>query len=195
MVFDFRSLYPTIIVTHNIDPWTFEFSPCKKKIQVPEAKWFFCGDKKGFIPRHLEQIIKKRVEVKKELRKTKKDSEEYVKLNNEQFALKTLANATYGYFAYAGAKWYRRECGSSAANFGRYYISSVVEEAKKNGFEILYGDTDSLMIKFTEDVSEKKLHSIGEKFAKVVNNKLPGNNRARVSRSLSRRDFCCKTKW
>lgn len=174
LVFDFRSLYPTIIVTHNIDPWTFEFSPCKKKVQVPESKWFFCADKKGFIPKHLEEIIKKRIQVKKEMRKVKKDSEEHTKLNNEQFALKTLANATYGYFAYAGAKWYRRECGSSAANFGRYYITSVVEEAKKNGFEILYGDTDSLMIRFTENISQDKLHSIGEKFAKLMNSKLPG---------------------
>jgi DNA polymerase elongation subunit (family B) len=174
LVFDFRSLYPTIIVTHNIDPWTFEFSPCKRKIQVPEAKWFFCADKKGFIPKHLEELIKKRNEVKKEMRKVRKDSEEYTKLNNEQFALKTLANATYGYFAYAGAKWYRRECGSSAANFGRYYITSVVEEAKKDGFEILYGDTDSLMVKFTEDISQEKLHSTGQKFAKIVNQKLPG---------------------
>jgi len=95
-------------------------------------------------------------------------------LDNEQFALKTLANATYGYFAYAGAKWYRRECGSSAANFGRYYITSVVEEAKKNGFEILYGDTDSLMIRFTEDISQENLRLTGEKFAKLVNDKLPG---------------------
>jgi DNA polymerase elongation subunit (family B) len=174
LVFDFRSLYPTIIVTHNIDPWTFEFSPCKKKVEVPEAKWFFCADKKGFIPKHLEEIIKKRIEVKKELRKVRKDSEEHMKLDNEQFALKTLANATYGYFAYAGAKWYRRECGSSAASFGRYYITSVVEEAKKNGFEILYGDTDSLMIRFTEKTSPEKLYSIGEKFAKIVNRKLPG---------------------
>lgn len=174
LVFDFRSLYPTIIVTHNIDPWTFEFSPCKKKVQVPESKWFFCADKKGFIPKHLEEIIKRRIEVKKDMRKAGKDSEEHTKLNNEQFALKTLANATYGYFAYAGAKWYRRECGSSAANFGRYYITSVVEEAKKNGFEILYGDTDSLMIKFTENIPKEKLYEIGEKFANTVNNKLPG---------------------
>jgi len=174
LVFDFRSLYPTIIVTHNIDPWTFNFSPCKQKIQVPEEKWFFCADKRGFIPKHLEEIIKKRVEVKKEMWKTKKDSEEYMKLDNEQFALKTLANATYGYFAYAGAKWYKRECGSSAANFGRYYITSVVQEAKKNGFEILYGDTDSLMIRYPEESSHTKLHDIGEKFAKMINNKLPG---------------------
>jgi len=174
LVFDFRSLYPTIIVTHNIDPWTFEFSPCRKKVSVPESKWFFCADKKGFIPKHLEEIIKKRIQVKKELRKARKNSEEHTKLDNEQFALKTLANATYGYFAYAGAKWYRRECGSSAANFGRYYITSVVEEAKKNGFEILYGDTDSLMVRFTENISQEKLRSIGEKFAKLVNSKLPG---------------------
>jgi len=176
LVFDFRSLYPTIIVTHNISPETFNCAhdECKKKNRVPETDWHFCTKVKGFIPKHLEDLIKERQEIKKKMKKLKKESEEYKLLNNRQFALKTIANASYGYFGFVGAKWYKRECGASTAAFGRFYITSVIEEAKRAGFEVIYGDTDSLMVKYPEKLSKEKLIEIGEKFAEMINDKLPG---------------------
>ena len=176
LVFDFRSLYPTIIVTHNISPETFNCAhdECKKKNRVPETDWYFCTKVKGFIPKHLEDLIKERQEIKKKMKKLKKESEEYKLLNNRQFALKTIANASYGYFGFVGAKWYKRECGASTAAFGRFYITSVIEEAKRAGFEVIYGDTDSLMVKYPEKLSKEKLIEIGEKFAEMINDKLPG---------------------
>jgi DNA polymerase I/DNA polymerase-2 len=174
LVFDFRSLYPTIIVTHNIDPWTFMFSPCKDRVFVPNKRYYFCKDKKGFIPKYLENLIESRKKIKQVMKKIKKDSEEYKLLNNEQFALKTISNATYGYFGFFGSKWYRRECGEAAAAFGRYYISQVIETAKKEGFEVIYGDTDSLMARYPKEHNRKKLEKLGENFARKINRKLPG---------------------
>jgi DNA polymerase I/DNA polymerase-2 len=174
LVFDFRSLYPTIIVSHNIDPGTFNTEPCKKKTEVPENKWYFCQDKKGFIPEHLEEIIDARKKVKEEMKKLKKGSEEWERLNNEQYALKILANATYGYLGYFGAKWFKRECGASAAAFGRYYINKVLDIAKEKGFEIIYGDTDSLMVRIPKELPVNKIREFGEKFTDEVNEKLPG---------------------
>lgn len=176
LVFDFRSLYPTIIVSHNIDPWTFncEHKECKEKNKVPEMEWYFCIKKKGFIPKHLEKLIETRKKVKDEMEKIKEDSEEFKRLNNMQYALKILANASYGYYGYFGSKWYKRECGAVAASFGRFYITKVIELAKKEGFEIIYGDTDSLMVRVSEKLSQKKLRKIGEKFVDKINKKLPG---------------------
>ena len=118
--------------------------------------------------------MKLRNQVKDRLKRVKKGTQEHQKLQNMQYALKIIANATYGYLAYVGAKWYKRECGASAAAFGRYYISSVVDEAKKQGFNIIYGDTDSLMINYPEKMTKAKTLQIGDKFAKIVNDKLPG---------------------
>lgn len=174
LVFDFRSLYPTIIVTHNIDPWTFNFSPCKKKEEVPQSNWYFCADEKGFIPKHLEEIVERRKKIKEMMNKEKKGSEQHKLYENEQYALKILANATYGYLGYFGAKWYKREAGASAASWGRYYIGLVVEEAKKFGFEVIYGDTDSLMVSLGEKAKKAKLEEVGKKFEAAINKKLPG---------------------
>ena len=176
LVFDFRSLYPSVIVTHNISPETFNcgHKECEEKNKVPEEKFYFCIKTKGFIPKYLEEIIRARQEIKKKMRRLKKDTEEYKLLDNQQFALKTIANASYGYFGFIGAKWYKRECGASVAASGRYYITSVIGEAKKFGFEIIYSDTDSLMARYPEKISREKLKEIGEKFVEIFNNKLPG---------------------
>lgn len=176
LVFDFRSLYPTIIVSHNIDPFTFMcgHAECRRVNQVPETKFHFCKKEKGFIPRHLEELIVLRKQTKDRMKKLKKDSDEYRQLDNMQFALKTLTNATYGSLAYAGARWYRRECGSATTGFGRFYITKVIEIARKEGFEIIYGDTDSLMATFSKEKSVAELRSIGEGFAEKINKTLPG---------------------
>ncbi|MEM5867051.1 MAG: DNA-directed DNA polymerase, partial [Candidatus Aenigmatarchaeota archaeon] len=176
LVFDFRSLYPTIIVTHNISPETLncEHGECKRKNSVPETKLHFCLKKKGFIPKHLEELIKTRQEVKKIMKKIEKTSEEWKRLDNLQYALKIIANASYGYFGFVGARWYKRECGASTAAFGRYYITHVVKEAEKFGLDVIYGDTDSLMVIYPKESSREELLEIGEKFVKKINEQLPG---------------------
>ena len=84
------------------------------------------------------------------MKKLKKDSEEWNRINNEQFAIKTVANATYGYFGFAGSKWYCRECAESSAAFGRFYIKKVIDEAEKEGFIVIYADTDSVFLKLKD---------------------------------------------
>jgi DNA polymerase I/DNA polymerase-2 len=176
LVFDFRSLYPTIIVSHNIDPWTINcgHKECQQKNKVPEYNWYFCTKVKGFIPKHLEQLIEERKKIKQLIKKVKKDSEEYRKLDNMQYALKIIANATYGYFGFFGAKWYKRECGAATAAWGRFYIQKIIEMAKTEGFEIIYGDTDSLFLRWPKDMKKNQLIEKGKNFMEKVNKQLPG---------------------
>jgi len=173
LVFDFASLYPTIIVTHNISPETLncEHEECKKN-RVPELNYHFCTKKKGFIPTHLEELIKKRKEIKKLMKEVKKDSNEYKKLSSMSFSVKTVSNAMYGYGGYFGARWYSTEYASATASWGRFYIRKIIEMAKNNEFEILYGDTDSVFLTFNGE--KKILIKKAEEFVKNVNKKLPG---------------------
>ena len=151
IVFDFRSLYPTIIVTHNISPDTIDckHKECKKN-SPPEIKHHFCKKIKGFIPRNLDDIIMKRTEIKNKMKKLKEDSLEHETLDNIQYALKIIANSIYGYMGYFGAKWYCYECAAAAAAWGRFYIKKIIELAERFGFEILYADTDSCFVKIKE---------------------------------------------
>jgi len=161
-VLDFRSLYPSIIASHNISPETLNCNCCKGE-KVPELEYNFCKKKKGFVSAVIEEIIKKRIEIKKKLR-SKFDE----KIHLEEKALKITANATYGYFAFPGSKWYCFECAQSSAAWGRFYIRKIIKEAEKEGFSVIYSDTDSVFL--TSDKIKEKT----KKFLTKINKSLPG---------------------
>ncbi len=139
-VFDFRSLYPSIIISHNIDPFTLNCDCCEDA-HISPLGHKFCKKRKGIIPETLEELITKRIELKKEMKKLTKESEEYNKIFAHQWALKILANSFYGQTVYPRARWYSRECGSSITAWGRHYILSTIEKAEKLGFDVLYSDS------------------------------------------------------
>jgi DNA polymerase I/DNA polymerase-2 len=168
-VFDFRSLYPSIIVSFNISPETLNCACCGEKgegIKVPELDYWFCSKRKGFVSACVEEVLSRRFELKNKLKALAVDDPEYRYTSEMQGALKVLANSSYGYLAYAGARWYSRECAESCAAFGRFFIKQAVNEAQKYG-EVIYGDTDSLFVKID---SEEKAYQ----FLEEINRSLPG---------------------
>jgi DNA polymerase I/DNA polymerase-2 len=163
-LFDFLSLYPSIIVTHNISPETLDKGDGENK--TPDGDHFFTTSFKGFVPAIIENLIRKRIEVKRKMKLLDHHTVEYKYLHNRQYALKILANASYGYYAYSGSRWYSRICAKSIASWGRYYIQKVIKMAEDEGFEIIYGDTDSLFLK---NMQKKNI----EEFLESVNASLP----------------------
>lgn len=161
-VFDFRSLYPSIIVTFNISPETLNCSCCSKK--VPGLDYHFCTRRRGFVPSVLEGVLQRRRELKKKMQGAK--GREFEQLKAEQNALKLVANSTYGIFGSPSARWYCFECGEAAAAYGRHFIQKVIKDAEKSGLEVLYGDTDSLFVAAGGRAAKK--------FLKKINASLPG---------------------
>ena len=102
-VFDFRSLYPTIITSHNIDPFTLNCGCCKgiDNPNIAPTGDYFCTKKKGVIPETLAKVLEERFAIADEMKKLEKESgknsEEYQQLDARKFALKILANSFYGY--------------------------------------------------------------------------------------------------
>ena len=144
-VLDFRSLYPSIIATFNISPETLDCGKKESGFLVPESKRWFCREE-GFVSGAIRELIERRIGMKKKL-KTINDGEEWRRLKNGELSLKTVTNACYGYFAFSGSRWYCRECAESAAAFGRFFIKKIIAEAEKEGFVVIYCDTDSVFLK------------------------------------------------
>ncbi|MCX8194533.1 MAG: DNA-directed DNA polymerase [Candidatus Micrarchaeota archaeon] len=172
VVFDFRGLYPSIITSHNIDPYTL--NPPKS---VPDSDCYvspighrFLKKPRGLIPLVLEELIKMRAKVKEQLKKADKDSREYEALYAKAQSLKILANSYYGYLAYSRSRWYSRECAESVTAWGRHYIMETIRKAEREGFEVLYGDTDSVFLLMGKKTREDALA-----FMKKINRELPGD--------------------
>ena len=165
-VFDYRSLYPSIIASHNISPGTFRCECCIAKKPVPYEgdKYWFCQNKKGFVSRIIEDLITRRARIKEMLKKQKNPL-----LSARSEALKLLANSFYGYLGFSAARWYFIEGAESTTAFGRHYIKKVISKAEEQGFKVLYSDTDSIFI-----LLDKKTKSDAIKFVEQVNLELPG---------------------
>ncbi|MFH1398508.1 MAG: DNA-directed DNA polymerase [Candidatus Woesearchaeota archaeon] len=164
-IFDFRSLYPSIIISHNISPETLRCDCCEGKDTVPDEKYWFCKKRKGFISAVIEELVTRRMRVK-EIIKQKTDSKI---LYARQYALKTIANAMYGYLGFFMARWYCLECVESITSYGRYYIKDLIGKAQQEGFQILYGDTDSVFLALNSKTREEAIH-----FVEHTNLGLPG---------------------
>ncbi len=174
VLFDFRSLYPSIIISHNIDPSTIDCSCCKKDdaFQSPTGH-HFCKNTKGLIPETVGGLVDRRIQVKERLKK-EDDPEKKRFLNVEQQALKLLSNSMYGYFAFPRAIWYSRDCAEAIAALGRQYIHNTIEAAEKHGFDVLYGDTDSVYITISGEKDVKRIIAESKKFSSEINRGLPG---------------------
>lgn len=168
--FDFTSLYPSIIASFNISPLTLT-KDCSDAHKTPEfelqgRKQHFCFTKKqGFIPLLVHEIIGLRKKIKKELKVNY-----YPALNARSYALKTIMNATYGYYGFFGARYYSVECAASIAAFARHYIKMVIEMANKDGFNVIYSDTDSVSFSLGSKTKKEMLE-----FQERINKALPGD--------------------
>ncbi|MBN2043214.1 MAG: DNA polymerase elongation subunit [Candidatus Aenigmarchaeota archaeon] len=175
IVLDFKSMYPSLIRTFNICPTTLIIDEdMENSIMSPAgAKFVPESVRKGIIPSILEGLMKERGDVKKRL-KVEKDPQKKKGLDAKQWALKILSNAFYGHFGYPRAKIYKLEIANSITSFGRETIARTKEFIeKKYGYEVVYGDTDSVMVKIDkEDLEEIK--KIGDSISRDVTKNLKG---------------------
>ncbi|MGK0209623.1 MAG: DNA polymerase I [Patescibacteria group bacterium] len=153
--FDFTSMYGSVIVSYNLS---------KATCIIQEDGEYTFAKKQGFFPILLEEIIEKRKHYKKEYA-TKKDNIAKAASN----AYKLLANAAYGYLAFFGARYYSREAATATAKFARDNIHTAIDKIEKEGYKILYSDTDSIAFEQGEKTQKEVM-----KFLEVLNENLPG---------------------
>ncbi len=177
VVFDFKSMYPSIMISFNICPTTIvkDRTGVNKEsvFESPAGVWFLKPEtKKGIVPKIVSELMNRRAAAKKKFKEAK---DEFLKnsLYGEQWALKILANAFYGYLGYARARMYDLDIANSITGFGREIIHTAKDMMEKKGYDVVYGDTDSLMVKFDTDDMEK-IRGIASSLAIEISDTLPG---------------------
>lgn len=167
---DYRSLYPSIIVAKNICPSTItenregSYPTPRTIINNKEETFFFTYKKEGIIPQILKDLIERRIRIKELIKNNKED----LILKARSQSIKTLTNATYGYFGFFAARYYSIECAASITSFGREFVQDTIKKAETFGFKIIYSDTDSVAI-----ILEDKTMEDITKFLNKINSELP----------------------
>jgi DNA polymerase-2 len=147
-VLDFKSLYPSIAMTFNIDPFSLD-----KKGEIVSPNKVRFRKEKGILPELIHKLYLERDIAKKNKDKIK------------SFALKITMNSFYGAVGSPKCRLYNKDVGEAITGFGRFLIKKAIDFAKDNGFETIYGDTDSIFIIMNINKNNIKLEEI-EKIGK-----------------------------
>lgn len=163
--FDFTSYWPSIIVTFNLSSSTLLEKKEKDSLEVNlGTNKIYFSKKSGFFPEMLKEIILLRKKYKGELKK-KEDPITKARSN----AFKLLANASYGYQGFFGARYYCPEASAATTSISRDFIKKMIEDIDKSKFKTIYSDTDSIAF-LRNGKTKKEVSDILEK----LNNMLPG---------------------
>ncbi|CCI41600.1 unnamed protein product [Albugo candida] len=160
---DFASLYPSIMQAHNLCYSTLVAPDDVDKLDQLQYQKSPSGDvfvkaetRKGILPMILEELLSARKQAKYDMSRATDPMEKAVQ-NGRQLALKISANSVYGF---TGAVVGQLPCipiASSITAYGRQFLFRTREEVERqfcvaNGYpadaQVIYGDTDSVMVKF-----------------------------------------------
>ncbi len=164
-IFDFTSYWPSIIVTYNLSKSTILEKKEKNCLEVDiNGKKVYFSKELGFFPQMLKEIIEKRKQYKKELAE-KFDIIKKARSN----AFKLLANASYGYQGFFGARYHCAEASAATTSLSRDHIKNIISKIDQEGYKTLYSDTDSIAF-----LLNKKTQEQAKQFLKKLNSELPG---------------------
>ncbi|KAL2864501.1 DNA-directed DNA polymerase delta POL3 [Aspergillus lucknowensis] len=185
---DFASLYPSIIQAHNLCYTTLlnknsaaNLKQDEDYIVTPNGD-MFCTPKirKGLLSQILEELLGARKRAKKELA-METDPFKKAVLNGRQLALKISANSVYGLTGATVGKLPCLPIASSTTSYGRKMIEKTKQEVEArytiaNGYshdaKVVYGDTDSVMVKFGVTELEDAM-KLGQEASEYVSSKFP----------------------
>jgi DNA polymerase-2 len=132
-VFDFKSLYPSIIRTFNIDPLSYLPDPglAADPIQTPGGSF---RREPAILPRLLDELFPRREAARK--------AGDDVASN----AIKILMNSFYGVLGTPACRFYNPALANSITGTGKEILLWSKRWFEAAGFTVLYGDTDSLFV-------------------------------------------------
>jgi len=201
---DFASLYPSIMMKHNLCTTTWikkedEYrigldekngGINKEDVHITPVGYYFVNieKKKGILVSILEELISARSKAKKDMNNAENENIKSV-MNGRQLALKISANSVYGFTgAISTGSLPCIEISSSVTSYGRDMINIVKKYIEneftiKNGYDydskVIYGDTDSVMVNFCGNNTGFNYDN-----KKNVNNNINNKNNLTVSKAI-----------
>lgn len=144
---DFVSMYPTIMVEHNVSPETVNCRCCSNT-RVPELGYTICERREGIVPATLRTVVAKRRVYKQRKKALKAEGDPlWMLYDRRQNALKWMLVTCFGYLGYKNARFGRIEAHESVNAFSRDAILRAKEIAEGEGYHLIHGIVDCVWLK------------------------------------------------
>ena len=159
LVLDFKSLYPSIMRTFCIDPLGLIAGLNKPEQAVEGFNQALFSRTQHHLPKLIEHLTQTRQEAK--------DTNQPMLSQ----AIKIIMNSLYGVLGSKGCRFYDPRLSSSITLRGHEIMQTTRKWIEAQGFEVIYGDTDSTFVKLSEDKSSEQCNEIGCQLVRHINEK------------------------
>ena len=140
---DFASMYPAMMVHHNISPETVDCACCPDNA-APEIGYSTCRRRDGLVTRTLRPILARRQALKR-LRNSASGVAR-ARYDHRQTALKWILVTCFGYLGYKNARFGRIEAHETVTAYAREKLLTARALAEERGFRVLHAIVDSMWI-------------------------------------------------
>jgi DNA polymerase-2 len=162
LVLDFKSLYPSIIRSFLIDPLGL-VEGLKLDVGPDESQAVegFIGGQfhrtRHFLPKMIEDLWSAR---------------DVAKQNNEKAfsqAIKIIMNSFYGVLGSSGCRFFDARLASSITMRGHEIMKQTKQLIEAKGYQVIYGDTDSIFVSLKANLSQSEADKIGSELVSTIN--------------------------
>ena len=159
LVLDYKSLYPSIIRTFNVDPYARIAA-----LHEPESNTIpgFDGARFSKTEYILPDIIKELWQARD---KAKQDKNKALSQ-----AIKIIMNSFYGVLGTPGCRIHDSRLTSSITKRSHELIQHTVNLIEDEGYSVIYGDTDSVFVSLNDAVDNASADSVGNRLITKINN-------------------------
>ncbi|XP_069746281.1 DNA polymerase alpha catalytic subunit isoform X2 [Narcine bancroftii] len=174
LLLDFNSLYPSIIQEFNICFTTVERAASNSQRdleggeleEIPEIP--DQDQEMGVLPKEIRKLVERRRQVKNLMKQPDLNSDLYLQYDIRQKALKLTANSMYGCLGFSYSRFYAKPLAALVTHKGREILVHTKEMVQRMNLEVIYGDTDSIMIN-TNSTNLEEVFKLGNKVKSEVN--------------------------
>ncbi|MCE2392479.1 MAG: DNA polymerase II [Proteobacteria bacterium] len=132
-VFDFKSLYPSLMRTFNLDPLAHARAergdPC---VSAPNGARF--STRQAILPELIAEFMQRREDARREGRR------------HADQAIKIMLNALFGVLGAAACRFFDADVANAITGFGQRILAWTREAFEDGGVRVIYGDTDSVFV-------------------------------------------------
>lgn len=158
LVLDYKSLYPSIIRTFNVDPYARIAALNEAESETIPG---FDGARFSKSEYILPDIIKELWQAR-----------DKAKLDNNKAlsqAIKIIMNSFYGVLGTPGCRIHDSRLTSSITKRSHELIQHTVNLIEDEGYSVIYGDTDSVFVSLNQSVENASADIVGNRLVAMIN--------------------------
>ncbi len=169
-VLDLSKIYPTVMYDANVSYETLvREENSSRGLELPNGSRFEQGEL-GLLPRVVENMFEMRVYYEEKMAEAD-THEEYERWYNKRQSVKISTNSLYGVMTNGAFPLFSREIAETITYMARQCLKKCAKVSREFGYNIIYGDTDSVFLDFgTNDMDE--VVELGKELEEEVNDTL-----------------------